>query len=1027
MSDNTHNKLVRENRNLKLQLKAVKKEVDTISGSRAYRVTRVLGHAKKELKKSPVKFTKKVIKRVVSRSSVDIMGAANNLIGADSLQLQYEQWIQFNEPDATELDRQRLLSDDFTKKPLISIITPVFNPPLEVFEDLIRTVLNQTYTNFELCLGNFGDNQGVKELIERYAKKDARIKDLPFSENKGIAENSNQILAKARGEYIALLDHDDTLSPDALYENVAMLNQDNYDFIYSDKDKIDEAGNRFEPFFKPGWSPEIMLNANYLTHLNIMRTSLVKKVGAWTSETDGAQDWDLFLKVVTASKKIGHIPKVLYHWRVIATSTAMSIEAKPYALLGQRVAVDKFLKINKIPAVSYHEGAELLLKWKLPITITLCVVRSASNAHLRTFLANLTKEDSAALRLVVFHAYKMDDDNAAVVGVAFIPYQRTNYVKELQAFLSKQTQINTLFFDDNLAFSLSTEKLQKLHGWLTIDGVVASAPKVVDTAGYTLDCGGVITIRGLRPLFVGSPPYHQAPIGNIEWVRDLMFLTPLAFMAKTQSMIDALYALSEKDISDDLVYTASHLQLTSLGRLVFDPKISIIAEASACVDACNYYENASGLLEVMPLTPDIYMNKNLSSENPMLLAVVAQDDTTEEIIEEAGSSYQQEAMVHAFTRNLSPQDLAENKAVIKKNHAKILVNPKKVLFILPDFQAIYAGLNNIFSFANFLNDEGLEITIGLMCDDDGMARQRALITAKYPNLGQNIKLHAVSQDNVDSLPPMDIAICTQWATAYLLAAFNRTQRKCYFIQDKESSFYPRGTISALVEYTYTFGFYALANTEGLLRWYQQEFGGSGILLKSVINLSAYSLPDQPKYELKAPYKVFFYARPNESRNAFEIALTGLLSLKKRLGRDLEIYAAGADWDAADYGIEKLIKNMGRIEYDKLPAFYRSMDAGIMFMFSGHPGVVASELMASGCPVVVNQYNDSTWNELYEHEKTCLVTPPTADAVADSIHRILTDQTVRESVIPAGRKKAVEFYGNYDASCTSALKALKKAI
>jgi glycosyltransferase involved in cell wall biosynthesis len=312
-----------------------------------------------------------------------------------------------------------------------------------------------------------------------------------------------------------------------------------------------------------------------------------------------------------------------------------------------------------------------------------------------------------------------------------------------------------------------------------------------------------------------------------------------------------------------------------------------------------------------------------------------------------------------------------------------------------------------------------------MAPKEELEKYKQLVVEKFPELGDAAQYIATNVNEADKLPASDIAVCTQWATAYVLAKYNHTKRKCYFIQDREASFYPKGTISALVENTYKFGFLGIANTPGLLKWYEQQYGGKGVVLKSVVNLSAYA-PDRDKpLVLSKPYKVFFYGRPNEPRNAFELGIAALLKLKEQMGADLEIYTAGAQWDPTTYGVDKIITNLGKISYARVPAFYRSMDAGLMFMFSGHPGVVASDLMASGCPVVVNEYNDETWHELYQHEQTCLVATPTAAEVAYNLHRALTDSALRKQLIDGGLAKAKHFYEGYDASFEAVLSHISK--
>lgn len=1015
----------KDNKRLKQQLAVAQDELRLIKSSQAFKSARLMGHVKSQFKQSPAKFAKKALARVIGggvRSKSNAL--QKNLSSTDSLQSQYDNWIIFNEPDVTELDQQKVESDQFAQKPLISIITPVFNPPKDVFIDLIESVLAQTYPNFELCLGDFGDNQTIRDVITMYAKQDSRVRSLTFAENQGIAENSNKILSKARGEYIALLDHDDTLSKDALFENVKLINKADYDFIYSDKDKIDEQGKRFEPFFKPGWSPEIMLNANYLTHLNVMKTSIVKAVGGWDSTTDGAQDWDLFFKVINASKNIGHIQKVLYHWRVIATSTAMSIETKPYALAGQRIAVDKYLNKENIPAKSYHVGAELLLDWQASKKKLVCFVRSHSSTHLRQFINNLeaNKELPSGINFIIFHNYQINEQLKAYRhNVNFVSCKEGRYADTLAKVLLGHNDDYALFYDDRLTFDLNEKGIRNLTGWLEIEGVKAVSPRIVTVNDFAIDCGAMITDKGIKPLFLGSPPYLQAALGNIEWVRNMTVISPFVFASSGKNIAAALKIVKKLNVEDSQLNSTLQLQLSSQGRLVFNPKAMIHTFPHSNVDIIDQLDGLNEVAKSLGVN-DPYMNRNLSSEDPMQLTDVAHENTLDDI-QEIEYGYQLEAGAHANTWTLSNEDIQKNSEAIHTGNAKKLKNINSILIFLPDFTGIYAGLNNIFSFADYLHNKGVKVKLGLITADKAFDRQRKLIEEKFPKMGSEVELFAVNNKTVTLLPHVDMAVCTQWATAYLLARFNKTYRKCYFIQDKEASFYPKGTISALVENTYKFGYFGLANTPGLLDWYKKEYGGHGVVVKSRVDLSKYSPAASIKTVARPPYKVFFYARPNEPRNAFELGVASLIKLKQSLGSKVEIFAAGAAWDPVLYGLDEVVTNLGKIDYDKLPAFYRSMDVGLMFMYSGHPGVVASELMASGCPVVVNEYNDSTWNELYQDGKTCVVSISTANEVARNLERCLLDSKLRKTIIEGGLQKAKSFYAGYEDSIEKAWSSL----
>ena len=195
-------------------------------------------------------------------------------------------------PTTSSWSDQRGQAANLAYRPLISILTPVYNTPVPILDATIRSVLGQTYDHWELCLadGNSTDPR-VREALRAWEGRDPRIRVEFLAENRGISGNSNAALAMARGEFVALLDHDDLLAPPALFENASLLNRHpEADFLYSDRDLISEDGTRrFLPFLKPEWSPEVMLTANYLTHLCVFRTRLAREVGGFDPATDGAR------------------------------------------------------------------------------------------------------------------------------------------------------------------------------------------------------------------------------------------------------------------------------------------------------------------------------------------------------------------------------------------------------------------------------------------------------------------------------------------------------------------------------------------------------------------------------------------------------------------------------------------------------------------------------------------------------------------------------------------------------------------
>ncbi|MBI3250106.1 MAG: glycosyltransferase [Deltaproteobacteria bacterium] len=264
----------------------------------------------------------------------------------------YRLWLEQHAltPERTQQLRTAVLALSY--RPKVSVIMPVYNPAETWLRRAIESVSSQLYPHWELCLCDDASTAAhVAPILAEYARQDERIRVLTRAHNGGISTASNGALSLATGEFVGLLDHDDELTPDALSEVVALLNaQPDLDFIYSDEDKMSVDGHREEPFFKPDWSPDLLLSMNYITHFSVMRRSLITEVGGFTEGMEGSQDYDLFLRLTEKTQRIGHIAKPLYSWRKVPSSTAGNAQAKPYAHLAGQRALEAHLRRRGIDA-----------------------------------------------------------------------------------------------------------------------------------------------------------------------------------------------------------------------------------------------------------------------------------------------------------------------------------------------------------------------------------------------------------------------------------------------------------------------------------------------------------------------------------------------------------------------------------------------------------------------------------------------------------------------------------------------------
>jgi glycosyltransferase involved in cell wall biosynthesis len=269
--------------------------------------------------------------------------------------INYQSWL--SKYDEDEINDARKIMRTFKNKPLISIVCPIYNPNSDDLHEAINSVLNQHYTQWELCLvDDCSTNFDLETFLNQY--KDKRIKYVKRTSNGNISASSNSAINLSKGEYVCFLDQDDLLAPDALFWIALAINkQAKLKFLYTDEDKIDETGQRCDPNFKPDWNYHYLLACNYICHLAVYRRDLLTSLKGCQIGMEGAQDYDLILRAseVLDPQEILHIPRILYHWRKHPESTAQNPMSKPYALLAGERAISAHLSRSGINAsVSTH-------------------------------------------------------------------------------------------------------------------------------------------------------------------------------------------------------------------------------------------------------------------------------------------------------------------------------------------------------------------------------------------------------------------------------------------------------------------------------------------------------------------------------------------------------------------------------------------------------------------------------------------------------------------------------------------------
>ena len=472
----------------------------------------------------------------------------------------YAEWLRHHEPTLfwpeTEADaRLRRLRS----LPFISIILPTYNTHLYHLHRCIDSVVTQRYPYWELCVADDASpDQRVRAYLSERAASDPRIRLTLCGRNAGISAASNAALATATGDFVVLLDHDDELHPFALLEVVRCLNANpGTDLVYSDEDKIDQLGCRSEPAFKFDFDADMLRSYNYLGHLVALRAAVVREIGGFRSETDGAQDWDLLLRAMSASAagRIQHIAKPLYHWRKHEDSTAQNLDAKPYAIRAWNVVLSRHMGTDDRVAV--REGlflGSMRLERRVPAGTRVSIVyRARDGAHQHRALQRSRASCSVRWFELVFtavHDLGRTDRGALMT------------IDDLDSDVTIVVNCGIDVVNHHFIEELSAQALRDDCG--IVGGTVVGADGKIVTAGLVCLNDGTL----LNP-FQGMDLRDPGYMGQAKVVRQVSSVAPHVFAIRTRRLDDAggLASLAEDSLGlvcDSLIKSAHSAKLKVL-------------------------------------------------------------------------------------------------------------------------------------------------------------------------------------------------------------------------------------------------------------------------------------------------------------------------------------------------------------------------------------------------------------------------------------------------------------------------------
>jgi GT2 family glycosyltransferase len=452
---------------------------------------------------------KTVYRRLTGRDGNSLIGKPT--LGAPEVALdilQYSRWIQKHEPSPQDIRQQRARS--FARRPTISIVMPTYNTPAAFLTAVLDSVLAQTYPHWELCVADgCSTAEWVRPTLEQYAAKDSRIKLAFLDLNRGISGNTNAAMELATGEFVTFVDHDDTLAPFALFEVASALNQDpEADVIYSDEDKLDESGRRVDPYFKPDWSPDTLRSYNYICHLLVVRRSLVESLGGLRSGFDGAQDYDLVLRATEQARRIVHIPKVLYHWRMHQQSTAYDTKSKSYLVEAGCKALTEHLERMKTPArvlpTSLLGAYKVIYQLPTQPLVSILIPNKDSAAMLARCVDSLARSSYANYELVILENNSKDEETFAYYrqlerqgNTRIVPWTKPFNYASVNNYGATEAKGDVLLFLNNDVEAINPDWLEWMvkHALRPEVGVVGAkllyGDDTIQHAGIVIGMGGV--------------------------------------------------------------------------------------------------------------------------------------------------------------------------------------------------------------------------------------------------------------------------------------------------------------------------------------------------------------------------------------------------------------------------------------------------------------------------------------------------------------------------------------------------------
>ena len=459
----------------------------------------------------------------------------------------YGPWYEAYVPDEETLNRQR--KRKFLNAPLISVVVPAYHTPPLFLRQMLDSLVAQTYGGWELCIANGSpDDKEMEAVLEEYEKRDSRIRHENLKENLGIAENTNAAFRMAKGEFIGLLDHDDLLAPNALYEIALALEKNpEADVVYTDEDKVTtDLKEHFQPHLKPDFNLDLLRSNNYICHFFTVRREIVEQVGGFRKEFDGAQDYDFIFRCTEEARKILHIPEILYHWRTHKESTADNPASKMYAFEAGKRAIEAHLKRTGTDGEVSHTPDLGFYRVKYPVKgeplISIIIPNKDEKESLEACLKSIWEKTTYKnYEIIVVENNSTSDEifryykEISKKGVRLLRWKKEFNYSAINNFGAAHAKGEFLLFLNNDVTVITPDWLTELAGLCQRKEVGAAGVKLLYPDNTIQHAGCVIGIGGIAGhMFVDMPANRTGYLHKASLLQDMSAVTAACMIMKKQ-------------------------------------------------------------------------------------------------------------------------------------------------------------------------------------------------------------------------------------------------------------------------------------------------------------------------------------------------------------------------------------------------------------------------------------------------------------------------------------------------------------